>query len=164
MKARVFIVAFFLAAVLSACARSSDAQLEIQDAWVRAVSTMGAAEGDMQSQGEGDMEMEMGGVNTGAFMVIRNSGGADDRLIAAYSDIAEVAEIHLSEMVDDVMTMHPVDGVDVPAGGEAELKPGSYHIMLINVYQDLNPGDMVDLALEFEGSGTINVEAEVRAP
>lgn len=164
MKTRFLLIMVLIAAVLSACAGSSNAQLEVQDAWVRAVSTMGAEEGAMQSEGEGEMEMEMGGVNTGAFMIIRNTGGAADRLVAADSDVAEAVEVHLSEMVEGVMTMHPVDGVDVPAGGQAELKPGSYHVMLINVNRDLNPGDTVQISLEFEQSGTVNVEAEVRAP
>ncbi len=84
-------------------------------------------------------------------------------LVAAASDVADAVEIHLSEMKDDVMTMRQVDGVDVPAAGEAVLKPGSYHIMLIGLNQELAVGDKVSLTLTFEKAGQMNVEAEVRA-
>lgn len=52
----------------------------------------------------------------------------------------------------------------MPARGQAELKPGGYHMMLVNLKGDLNAGDIVKLTLVFENSGEIAVEAEVRSP
>ncbi|MCK5427980.1 MAG: copper chaperone PCu(A)C, partial [Anaerolineales bacterium] len=112
----------------------------------------------------GEMESQMDGGNSAAYMTIANKGRQADRLVTVKSDAAQAVEIHISEMVDDVMTMHQVDGVDVPAGGQVELKPGGLHIMLIGLSRDLKAGDQVSLSLGFEKSGEIKVEAEVRAP
>jgi hypothetical protein len=57
--------------------------------------------------------------------------------------------------------MQQVDAVDVPAGGEAVLEPGGYHVMLIGVTEELAEGDTVDLTLEFAESGEQTVSAEV---
>ena len=172
MKTRILLISLIAILVLSACSSvSAGPQIEIQDPWVRAAKMMGGmesmesqqmSEGQMQSEGE--MAGHTAGSNSGAFFVIKNTGGEADKLIAAASDVAETVEIHLSEMKDGVMTMRQVPGIDVPARGQAELKPGSYHVMLINIQRDLNPGDKVSVNLEFEKAGTITIEAEVRMP
>lgn len=110
------------------------------------------------------MRTAKGGSNSAAYLNIQNNGGDGDRLITVKSDVAETLEIHLSENKDGVMTMHQVAGVDVPARGQAELKPGGYHMMLVNLKGDLNAGDIVKLTLVFEKSGEIAVEADVRSP
>jgi copper(I)-binding protein len=63
-----------------------------------------------------------------------------------------------------VSSMHEVDGVDIPAGGSAELKPGSYHVMLIGLQRDLKEGDLVTVTLTFQNGGQIAVEAPVKTP
>jgi copper(I)-binding protein len=97
-------------------------------------------------------------------MTIVNKGRQGDRLITVNSDIAQAVEIHISEMEDGVMTMHQVEGVDIPTRGRIELKPGGLHVMLIGLRRDLTAGDQVMLTLGFENSGEIVVEARVRAP
>ena len=62
-----------------------------------------------------------------------------------------------------MMGMQKVDRVEVPAGGKLELKPGSYHIMLIGLNQELKVGDKIDITLKFEKAGDVKVTAEVRA-
>jgi hypothetical protein len=62
------------------------------------------------------------------------------------------------------MSMHPVESVDVPANGQAELEPGGLHIMLIGLTGDLEAGEKLPLTLEFENAGKVQVEAEIRAP
>lgn len=62
-----------------------------------------------------------------------------------------------------MMGMQKVDRVEIPAGGRLELKPGSYHIMLIGLTQDLKVGDRIEITLRFEKAGEITVSAEVRA-
>ena len=102
--------------------------------------------------------------NGAAFMMLKNSGSQPDKLISASSDVAQTVEIHKSEMVEGIMRMAPVPYVEVPAKGEAELKPGGFHIMLIGLKQDLVPGEKISLKLTFENAGEMSVEAEVRAP
>jgi copper(I)-binding protein len=62
-----------------------------------------------------------------------------------------------------MMQMRQVDAIDVPAGGSVELKPGGYHIMLLELAEPLTEGTMVPLTLRFEGFDPVVVEAEVRS-
>jgi len=58
--------------------------------------------------------------------------------------------------------MHPVSRLDVPAGGSVQLKPGSYHLMLMGLTGDLVAGKTIPLELVFEHAGKIVVMAAVR--
>ena len=62
-----------------------------------------------------------------------------------------------------MLGMQPVDRVEIPAGGTLELKPGSYHIMLIGLNQDLKVGDTIEITLKLEKAGDVKVTAVVRA-
>jgi copper(I)-binding protein len=118
-----------------------------------------------ESSGEGmDMGQPMPG--TGAvFMLLKNEGSEPDRLVGGQTDVAEVVEIHETVMEGEVMKMQMLpDGLDAPAKSEVLLEPGSYHIMLIGIKRDLKVGDTFSLNLQFEKSGTITVQPEVREP
>lgn len=95
------------------------------------------------------------------YLAIKNAGTQPDRLVSATGEIAGRVEIH--EMaVDDkgVMTMRPLaDGLEIPAGGKAELKPGGFHIMEHGVKE----GDVFKGTLTFEKAGTVDVEYAVEA-
>jgi copper(I)-binding protein len=98
------------------------------------------------------------------YAVIRNSGSEPDRLVAASGDIAGRTEIH--EMAVDangVMTMRPVDGVEIPAGGTAELKPGGLHIMFMDLQSVASEGAPFKGTLTFEKAGTVEIEFSVDA-
>lgn len=99
-----------------------------------------------------------------AYLVIHNSGDTDDALLSAVSPAAAVVELH--ETRDDgtgQLSMAPVAAIPVPAGGSAELKPGSFHIMLIELVAPLAAGDVVELTLTFQSGVVLGVAAEVRA-
>ena len=151
------LTALLLAAVLCACGGSSGPQIEASEVWARPAMVMG------ESSGEG---MGMAAAGTGAvFMLLKNGGGETDRLLGGQTDVAQVVEIHETVMEGDVMKMQMLaTGLEVPAGGEVLLKPGSYHIMLIGVNRDLKVGDRFTVDLQFEKSGTLTVEPEVREP
>ena len=151
----ILILVVALAAAVILLRDEDDAgTLEVSDAWVRATIPMGDA-GEM----DGDSEMDR---MTGAFMTIRNTTGASERLVGASADVAAVVEIHETTMENDVMQMRPVEGIDIPAGGSIELKPGGLHIMLMGVRQDLEPGQTVTLKLDFASGRSVLVDAEVR--
>jgi len=141
----IVLVLMLLMTVLSACGGSKGPEITINEPWARPspkMATSGAA-----------------------YMIIQNKGGEDDALIGATSDVSEVTEIH--EMVIDdnnVMHMKPVEGqrLVIPAGGKVELKPGGYHIMLINLKHQLQEGEVVHLTLKFEKSGEMKVDAPVK--
>ena len=99
----------------------------------------------------------------GAFMTIANSGTADDRLTGGSTPVAGRVEIHTMTMENDVMRMRQLeDGLEVPAGGEVTLKPGSFHVMLMDLKQPLKAGETVPLTLTFAGAGTIETQLDVR--
>jgi copper(I)-binding protein len=72
------------------------------------------------------------------------------------------------EMGDDMgggmMTMKPVTSIEIPAGETVELKPGGYHIMLLDVKKVLAVGDTIEVTLTFEKAGEVQATAEVREP
>lgn len=100
--------------------------------------------------------------NTGAFMVIKNGGSADRKLLKAESPAAKTVELHNHINDNGVMRMRPVPEVEVKAKGEAVLKPGSLHIMLIGLKQDLKEGDVVPITLKLDDGSATQVEAPVR--
>lgn len=165
MKLMQLLIILISAVVLAGCAvgETTGDSVEVQDAWARAATAMGAeGHGVMTTPEAGGMEGM--GANSAAYMLLRNSGDIPDKLLRAESDVAEAVELHMSEMKGEVMTMRPLEYVEVPANGEAELKPGGMHMMLIGLKRDLKPGDVITLVLVFENAGKVSVEAEVRAP
>jgi hypothetical protein len=105
---------------------------------------------------------ETTGENGAVYMTIRNMADRDDKLIKAESNIADAIELHAVEDNNGVMEMRPVPQLDIPAGGEVELRPGGFHVMLIGINQALTPGSLIDVTLQFEQAGAIAVQAEVR--
>ena len=99
---------------------------------------------------------------SGGYMVIRNSGSEADRLLSASVDFAGKTEIHEMAMDGDVMKMRQLEaGLEIPAGGEVELKPGGYHIMFMMLGEELKEGEKRKATLTFEKAGTIEVEFDV---
>jgi periplasmic copper chaperone A len=99
---------------------------------------------------------------SGAFMQITSAGGG--KLLAASSPVAGVVEIHEMAMDGNVMKMRAVPALDLPAGKAVELKPGGYHVMLMDLKQQLKPGDTVPLTLTIEGKDGKRETLEVKAP
>ena len=104
----------------------------------------------------------MKGGNGAAYLLLKNSTNEDDALVGASSDVAEAVEIHLSQMnADGTMEMTPQESIFLPVGGEVELKPGSYHIMLINLKQDLKAGNEIPLTLKFKSHADLTLNVPV---
>ena len=99
----------------------------------------------------------------GAFMTIANSGAADDRLTGGSSPVAGDVQIHTVDMTDGVMRMRELeDGLDVPAGGSVTLKPGSFHIMLMQLDRPLQQGEAVPVTLTFEKAGPVEIDLAIQ--
>ena len=98
-----------------------------------------------------------------AFMVIENTGDADDRLVSAASDVAQKVELHTHmDMGDGVMKMMEVkEGFAVPAHGHHALARGGDHVMLLGLTRELKQGDMVSVTLTFEKAGEMTIEVPV---
>ena len=100
----------------------------------------------------------------GAYMTLSNKGTAPDRLIGGTSAVAGRFEVHRMSVEDGVMKMRPVDGgLEVKPGETVELKPGSFHIMLMGLKQPLEKGQKVKGTLVFEKAGKVDIEYAVEA-
>ncbi len=99
---------------------------------------------------------------TGAFMRLTASQNA--RLVAVESPAAGVVEIHEMAMDNNVMKMRAVPGLDLSAGRTVELKPGGYHVMLMDLKKAVKAGDTVPLTLVFEGANQQRFTQKVDAP
>ena len=128
------------AAVL-AFAVQAHAQVDVRDAWVRATVPHQKT--------------------TGAFMTLVAT--QDSKLVAATSPLAGVAEVHEMAMQDNVMRMRHVPEVALPAGQPVELKPGGYHVMLMDLKQQVKDGDVVPLTLTIERKDGKREQLQVQA-
>jgi copper(I)-binding protein len=101
---------------------------------------------------------------TGAFMLIKNTGNTDRKLLRVDSGSAKTVELHSHINDNGVMKMRQVRELEIKAKGQTELKPGSYHVMMIDLRQALQEGEKVPLTLSFDDGSSEKVEAVVRNP
>ncbi len=150
---------------------TSSAALAISDQWVRPAEDLAAK-------------------NRTAIYLTITGGAEDDALISASvpADLAGTVELHETKEAEStettaamgetestmaggdmdsgdsgsMMTMSQVDRIEVPAGEVVELKPGGYHIMVMDLMKPLVPGDTVEVTVTFENAGDMTFTAEVR--
>jgi hypothetical protein len=103
-----------------------------------------------------------GGTKAGSlYLQITAQRGKGDKLIGAHSLVAGSAEIHDHIVEQGTGKMRRVDAVAVPGGKSVILRPSGYHIMLIDLKQPLNEGDLTKVTLVFDKAGEIEVDASV---
>ena len=101
------------------------------------------------------------------YMEIKNNGNSDDKLLSASSDKAGMVMIHRSIREGDISKMiHIHDGITIPGNSSVSLKPGDYHLMLMNLDKNLSLGDKISIILNFEKNDSleINPVAKLRPP
>lgn len=102
---------------------------------------------------------------SGGYMTIRNEGDAPDRLVGGSAGFAGKTEIHEMTMENDVMKMRPVEGgLEIPAGRSVDLKPGGFHVMFMQLSEQLKEGETRKATLTFEKAGDAELDFEVMAP
>lgn len=112
--------------------------LVIKDAWIRA--TPGGAK------------------VAGGFMTITNRGNSPDRLIGGALPVAGRVEIHEMAMSDGVMRMRALpQGLEIAPGAHVELKPGSYHVMFMDLKGGLREGETIKGEIVFEKAGRVEI-------
>lgn len=99
---------------------------------------------------------------TGAFM--RLTAPEATRLVRVESAAAGVSEVHEMKMDGDIMKMRAITGLDLPAGQAVELKPGSYHVMLMDLKAPLPKGASVPLTLVFEDAKGTQSQQQLQVP
>jgi periplasmic copper chaperone A len=98
----------------------------------------------------------------GGFMTLSNSGKSDDALVAIKAGVSGKVELHTHTMEEGVMKMREVPKIVVPAGGKTELKPGSFHVMFIDMKAPFKAGDTFPATLVFEKAGELKVDFTIR--
>lgn len=101
---------------------------------------------------------------TGAFMVIKNNGDKDVKVLKADNPVSRVTELHTHLNEGGVMKMRPVPSIEIKAKGEAVLKPGGLHVMLIDLKAPMKEGDIVPITLNFDDGSSKQVDAKVQRP
>jgi hypothetical protein len=96
-----------------------------------------------------------------AYFGIHNLGDTPDRLTGARAEGVGKIEIHKAEQKDAVMTMAPVESVEIPAGGMAHFGPGGLHLMLFGTAEPLKDGDTLKMTLIFEAAGEVAISVPV---
>ena len=99
---------------------------------------------------------------TGAFMNITAKAGT--RLVGVSSPVAGVAEVHEMKMENDIMKMRAVTALDLPAGQTVSLKPGGYHIMLMDLKAPLVKGRTVPMTLRFKDAKGVESKLDLVLP
>ena len=131
-------------AVLALCgaALPALAQTTVENAWARATVASQQA--------------------SGAFMVLTSD--TDAKLVAVQSPVARTVQIHQMQMKDDVMTMGPVEALDLPAGKAVSLDADGYHVMLMGLVRQLKEGEAVPLTLVIQDAQGNKENLEINAP
>ena len=146
MKTR-FVYAFvfiMLLALLTACNSDGVSSISVEEAWGR----------------PSPMYPTSGGI----YMIIKNAGDTTDTLLSGSSPACESIEIHDTVMKSDgTMGMNLIDKpLEIPAGGEVELKVGGLHAMCIMKKEAFAPGNIIELTLVFDKAGEQTISVEIR--
>ena len=105
------------------------------------------------------------GAKTGAvYMTIDNKLSIADRLTGLSSEVAKKLQIHETKTDKGITKMREISGgLPVPAGGSVVLKPGGYHVMLIDLNKPLKAGETFPVTLVFEKAGKISITVPVQS-
>lgn len=116
--------------------------IQIKDAWIRLMPPIAK--------------------NSSAYMSIHNSSSLNDQLIGVKTSIAEAAELHTVTRTGELSSMRPVKSINIPPQTRVMIKPGGFHIMLINLSRSLKFNESILLILKFKRAGEIKIYANVK--
>ncbi len=140
MRDRIWAVA---AATLLAGCSGSPGEPRASDAWIRLPAVAG---------------------RPAAAYVTITGGKEAAQLKTMQVPAARLVELHRPSAQGGVMSMAPVDAIDVPAGGVAKLAPGGDHAMLFDLDPALKAGGTTKMTLMFDHAPAIELEAKLVAP
>ena len=143
---KAVLVGLLSAVTLTGCS-SDESKLEIIDPVARSIDSA-----SYKSESTGKFM-------TGSFMTIKNSGSEDVTLVGGSSPDAARIEIH--EVIDGKMLPMSA-GLVIPANNEVKLRMGGYHVMLMDLNEEIKAGDEVSVTLEFSNGESLNYTAAVK--
>ena len=133
------------AAIATLLAANVQAQVTVDQAWARATVPQQKV--------------------SGAFLRLKSVQAG--RLVEVRSPAAGRVEMHEMAMTGDTMRMREVSSIELPPGQWVELKPGGFHLMLMDLKGPIKAGDKLPLTIVVEGADkkrhSVEVQAEARA-
>jgi copper(I)-binding protein len=139
-------IALTLCLLAGASLAQAQAQAMNREAWARGTDVCQSQQVTIRDAwARGTVPMQK---SSGVFMQITSE--KEVRLVSAKSPVSNVTELHEMVMDKDVMKMREIPGLDIVPGRILELKPGGYHVMLIDLKAQLKGGDLVPITLTFE--------------
>ena len=132
----------WLSATVGLATSSAWAQVKVDKAWARAT---------VQGQQA-----------TGAFMTLTATQAT--QLVAVSTPVAGVAEIHEMKMDAGVMKMRALPALNLPAQQAVELKPGGFHLMLMDLKAPLSKDASVALTLTFRDAKGVQSQQQISVP
>jgi copper(I)-binding protein len=135
---RVFVLAVGL--LIGAPAMAQTPAVQVDNAWARATAA---------------------GAKAGAIYLTLTDTGAPDHVVGASTPVAAMAQVHETVNDNGVMRMRPVPALPLETGKPVVLKPGSYHLMLMGLRQQLKPGDSFPVTLTFEHAAPVTATVTV---
>jgi hypothetical protein len=121
---------------------NAQSKIEIKDTWVRPAAKH---------------------ANSAMYFRIYNNGDIPDTLISAKSKSADLTQVHETyKLENNQMGMRELKFIAIPAKSVIELKPGGFHIMLLDMKRDYKIGDFVKTTLQFKNAGTVKVNSVVK--
>lgn len=96
--------------------------------------------------------------NSAAFMSITNNTDQNISLVSASNSVSKFTELHVHVSENGMKKMIQIPQIDIPAKSSAQLKPGGLHIMMIGLSKAINPGDKVDITLNFSNGKSIDLK------
>ena len=142
MKRSTFIAALCSLGLVTAYAQTPANNVQVEGAWARATVA-----GQMAS---------------GAYMKI--TAKTHLRLVGVSTAAAGMAQVHEMKMQGSVMQMRAIKDLDLPAGQTVELKPGGYHVMLMDLTAPLQKGDKLPLRLRFKDDQGHDSQLDLQVP
>ena len=126
---------------------------------------------NLQAQTAADIKIEgawirtavAGQSGTGGFMKLTSP--VNMRLVAVSTPVAKIGEVHEMKMEGQVMKMAELkNGLELPAGKTVELKPGGFHIMLLDLKQSLKADLQVPVTLTFANAKGEQSKVDIKVP
>jgi copper(I)-binding protein len=169
MRANLFrpaLLAVAVVALVAACSSSGSSAAPAASAETGAGGSITAADAWARA-------MAPGTTTSAVYVKLTNGTGIDDALVSVSTPATPTAEIHEVSLVSaapaessgmggGMMGMHPIEKLPLPAGATVELKPGSFHVMLIDVPEPLKDGSTIEITLTFEKAPPITLTVPVK--
>lgn len=141
-----FIKTIFLTVYVSCSAMTAHAEITISNAWVKPTVP--------------------GQPVAGGYMTLVSDKDID--ILEVSSPVAGKAEIHSMFMENNIMRMKKLERLQLKAGKPVELKPGGFHIMLMELNHQIKEGETVPISFVSQDGtskkSTVTVKAMATSP